>query len=857
MSRRAGSPAESVELWLFRERPGVRRGEPVRFGVPWAPGTLTDAGRLRLIAPSGSSWPLDATVIERWPDGSVRWVLCDARVTIDSGPAAPARCHLTVTEEGEDGIAGVTTVDAGDSVLVRTGAAELRVGRVGGRFELAVVGPRQGPVTRLHCVGPVGSGMPDVVMRLATRPGALRTEVVATGRFVDQPHLQYSVRCAFFRGLATVAVDFAVTNSRRAAHPAGFWDLGDAGSVQMQALGLVTTLAEPASRAELSCEPGDPLVETEVPFSIYQESSGGDSWRSSTHRTSDGTVPMRFRGYRVRRGQQEAARSGLRATPIVCVYDHHGSPTAGVFAATVPCFWQEFPKDIEVSADRVSVGLLSGLFPALHELQGGERKTHRCVLAFGPDEVTETPLEWCRDPIVIGASSQHYVEARAVPDMLPAAEDDPRYAALVCSAVDGPDTFLDKRERADEYGWRHYGDVYADHEATRHGGEAPLISHYNNQYDAIAGFAIQFMRCRDPRWWRLLDDLARHVADIDIYHTDQDKAAYNGGLFWHTYHYVDADRSTHRCYSRHSAPSGGGPSPEHNYTSGLLLHYLLTGEESSRDAVIGLADWVLRMDDGRRSFLRWISKQPTGFATATVSMDYQGPGRGAANSINALLDAHRLSGHRSYLSKAEELIRRCIHPLDDIAARSLLDAERRWSYTVFLQLLGKYLDYKLTLGETDQMYAYAQASLVAYASWMVDHEYPFLQQPDKLEYPTETWAAQDLRKSEVFRLAARHSPADRLRFTERSRYFYDTSIATLAAAPTRTLARPVILLMTNGFQHATLRRRPESAAPVLPWQGGDQPQRFVPQWKIAVRRLVAAAIGLVTLALLGVVALAF
>jgi hypothetical protein len=760
-----------------------------------------------------------------------------------------------VSEERDDGgTAGVATVDAGDSVLVRTGAGDLRVGRVGSRFELAIDGPRQGPVTRLHCVGAAGSEMPDVVTRVATRPGALRTEVVASGHFVDQPHLEYAIRCAFFQGLATVAIEVAVTNSRRAVHPDGFWDLGDAGSVQMRALALVTTLAEPASRAELSCEPADPLVEMEVPFSIYQESSGGDAWRSSTHRSSDGTVPMRFRGYRVQRGQQEAARSGLRATPIVSVRDHRGAPSGCLFAAAVPGFWQEFPKDIEVSADRVSVGLLSGFFPALHELQGGERKTHRCVLAFGPDGVTDTPLDWCRDPIVLGAASQQYVDARAVPDLLPAAEDDPRYAALVSSAVDGSDTFLDKRERADEYGWRHYGDVYADHEATRHAGESPLVSHYNNQYDAIAGFAIQFMRFRDPRWWRLCDDLARHVADIDIYHTDQDKAAYSGGLFWHTYHYVDAERSTHRCYSRHSAPAGGGPSPEHNYTTGLMLHYLLTGHEPSRDAVMGLADWVLRMDDGGRSFLRWISKQPTGFATATVSMDYQGPGRGAANSINALLDAHRLSGHRSYLSKAEALIRRCIHPLDDIAARSLLDAERRWSYTVFLQVLGKYLDYKLTLGETDQMYAYAQASLVAYARWMADHEYPFLEQPEKLEYPTETWAAQDLRKSEVFRLAARHSAAERLRFTERSRFFYDTSLSTLAAAPTRTLARPLVLLMSNGYQHASLRRQPESAAPVVAWQGGDQPQRFVPQWEIAVRRLVAGAIGLVTLGLLGVVA---
>ena len=60
--------------------------------------------------------------------------------------------------------------------------------------------------------------------------------------------------------------------------------------------------------------------------------------------------------------------------------------------------------------------------------------------------------------------------------------------------------------------------------------------------------------------------------------------------------------------------SGGGPSNEHCYSSGLLLHYLLTGDPLSREAAIGLAEWVLAMDDGRRAKwpLPWLSAAPTG-----------------------------------------------------------------------------------------------------------------------------------------------------------------------------------------------------------------------------------------------------
>ena len=121
---------------------------------------------------------------------------------------------------------------------------------------------------------------------------------------------------------------------------------------------------------------------------------------------------------------------------------------------------------------------------------------------------------------------------------------------MLDAAIDGPDTFDAKREVIDEYGWRHFGDIYGDHEAVFQKGPTPLVSHYNNQYDPIAGFAYQFLRGGDPRWFRHMDELAAHVTDIDIYHTDRDKAAYNHGLFWHTYHYVDADLATHRSYPR-------------------------------------------------------------------------------------------------------------------------------------------------------------------------------------------------------------------------------------------------------------------------------------------------------------------
>jgi len=298
------------------------------------------------------------------------------------------------------------------------------------------------------------------------------------------------------------------------------------------------------------------------------------------------------------------------------------------------------------------------------------------------------------------------------------------------------------------------------------------------------------------------NDLARHVADIDLYHSTADRAAYSGGYFWHTQHHQTAGTATHRAYSRRAGASGGGPSSEHNYTTGLLLHHFLSGCEQSRAVVIQLADWVIDMDDGRKSRFRWIDRRDTGLASVTRSPDFHGPGRGAGNSINALIDAHRLTGEPRYLEKAEALIERCVHPDDDPAAIDPLDAENRWSYTVFLQVLGKYLEYRADRGLLDAKYEYARGVLIRWALWMAAEERPYLDSPGRLEFPTETWAAQDIRKAAVLEFAARQTSDERLRtrFLVRADSFVDYAITTLLQMPTGRLTRPLILLLAYGFQ---------------------------------------------------------
>ena len=250
----------------------------------------------------------------------------------------------------------------------------------------------------------------------------------------------------------------------------------------------------------------------------------------------------------------------------------------------------------------------------------------------------------------------------------------------------------------------------------------------------------------------------------------------------------------------------------------------------------GTSQYVIDLDDGSKTVFRWLAQGDTG--RAILSAGYYGPGRGPANSLNALLDAYSLTGDPAMLTKAEQIVRRVVHPFDDISKHRLDDPESRWFYTMFFQSLGKYLGVKAERGEYDGTYAFGRDALLHYARWMVEHEYPYLDKPEKLEFPTETWAAQDIRKSDVLYYAWLHAPNDeRHLFDERAAFFHSNSVKTLSGSPTRTLARPVIILLSSGFMHSW-RQLNSGAAAAPPARAVDygKPQVFEPQRVRAERR---------------------
>ena len=781
---------------------GVRLRQPVRFGLPFPQGVFRSLPGCQVRRGSQAS-RAQSSVLSRWPDGSVRWCAFDAvlmassasdddwRLTLDHPPPTAAQLH-TASGDTASGDRSRRLL----SWLVR------------------------------HCWRLI-----DHRNRSHTPGFPSPTEVIADGPVVTRLRqqavipklrgLRLVVDWAIYHELELVGCDVTLHNRRRARHRGGIWDLGDQGSHFFRQfcfdlpLANADTPVSPTTMTLAVDDQADPIIARHR-IGLYQDSSGGANWQGRNHLDRQGRVSTRFCGYRL--SVDDQTHDGRRASPSL---RYRG---AGVdLAVAVPEFWQQFPMSLSADAQGIRIGLFPGEAAGPHELQGGEQKTHRFwIQRLGATDATVaerhgdsdasdgSPLAWVHRPAVI-APTADYLHQCGVIEPLQSA-DGPATDALetvLNEAIQGPRSIFARRERQDEYGWRNYGDTVADHEGEYYRGDEEFVSHYNNQFDVLLGFLKQFLRTGDRHWFELAQPLARHVADIDIYHTTEDRPVYNGGLFWFTDHYLTAHTCTHRSYSRDNRPSGadygGGPGAEHNFAEGLLLYHHLTGCPRARNAVLSLADWVISREDGRRSLLGVLDDGPTGKAASDKIL----PSRGAANSISVLLDGWWLSGDERYVELCEQLIRRCIHPQDEIDRLDLLDIERNWSYTMFLTSMEKYLQAMEAAGRCGWTYQYARAALLHYARWMLDHERPYFDQREKMEYPTETWAGQEFRKANVFRRAAPYSDAPlRQRLLEAGDRFGNRAWDDLMRfTQTRTTIRALALVMNEGLADCVWRGR--------------------------------------------------
>lgn len=616
--------------------------------------------------------------------------------------------------------------------------------------------------------------------------------------------LRYTTTVQCFLDSQLLKVENTLHNPNPAKHPGGLWDLGDPGSEKFESFVVNLSLTDEDS-SQLRTELNQSWLPSENHCKIVQSASGGDNWQSPVHVNQDNQVTLEKNGYEVV-GVTSQQHARGRATPTL--HTSHG------ITLTLEKFWQNYPSALTIEGENIELGLFPRQTDELHELQGGEKKSHTywLSLANGSDS-----LNWVHTPPIAKPASNWLIECQALPGFHNIASLDP-IQTLIQNGINGEQNFFAKREIVDEYGWRNFGDLYADHETANYSGKAIFVTHYNNQYDPIYGFLKQFLLYDDTRWFELADDLASHVTDIDIYHTDKDKAEYNGGLFWHTDHYLQAHTATHRSFSKRQESgayvdhaSGGGPGGQHCYTTGLTFHHLFTGSEASKQAVLTLTTWIGHVYEGTNTCLELLlairNRHVPGLKNP---FNGQYPfDRGTANYVVALLDSFELTQQASYLQQVEHIIQNTVHPADNIAERHLDNIEECWFYIVFLQAICRYLHIKHLYGQLDDNFYYARDALLHYADWMLENEYPYLDKPELLEFPNDAWTAQELRKTHVLAAAYYYAPEEKPEYLKFAEHFQQYVASRLSASEEATYTRNLVLLMQN---HGALEYYSQQAA---------------------------------------------
>lgn len=461
---------------------------------------------------------------------------------------------------------------------------------------------------------------------------------------------------------------------------------------------------------------------------------------------------------------------------------------------------------------------VAGVFPfqndEIYELQPGEKKTTTIYYQSG---IAERSVDLSNYPLMIIPIVNTKWYQRCFPWLINNSRPikNERYYEIVRACIHGEHSFFKKREIIDEYGWRNFGEIYADHESANNTENQHFISHYNNQYDILQSAILHFWMTGDPEWYKLSFNLADHISDIDIYHTDKDRFEFNKGLFWHTSHYTDAQTASHRCYSaKHSNSNsyGGGPSLQHLYLGGLFLagymrantHLLDSAKEAlcfCQNNVNGPSTLKEKTIHFTKVFikknLQKIKKEKYAFEL------WDGPGRASGNALRSLIEGFFHTHDFNYITTANKTIDKLLlkSRVDEL---DLLDAEYKWSYLIYLQALSLYVSVKKAYNLEDEYTKKARLELFNYTEWMLLHETTFLSRSDELEYPNETWCAQDLRKAAIFAFVSNltDNSEKKIRYMEKAVFFYNKSLDDIQNFKERQyLARPQALLMQNCIQY--------------------------------------------------------
>lgn len=229
------------------------------------------------------------------------------------------------------------------------------------------------------------------------------------------------------------------------------------------------------------------------------------------------------------------------------------TPVGHWIAAGMRDFWCNHPIGVEVGPAGISYCLWAAKQPL--EWEGGLAKTWELVLSTAeeaPDVLDARPRRAIPDPAWVAGT-------KAAGQILPVCNE--TLAQIPYWEAHQSDS-MRRWVRGMPTGLRDYGDAYM-------GGPYKGENAYCNlEYDVPFNFLWQYLRSGEPWYLEAADAQARHQCDIDINHFER-------------YQWKHSPLHT-----QSKAEFG------HVFVRGLLLHYLLTGEERSLECAELIGDWI-------------------------------------------------------------------------------------------------------------------------------------------------------------------------------------------------------------------------------------------------------------------------
>ena len=510
---------------------------PVVCGVPLPQGHTKLASDLWLQLGS-APLPCQAEVMNRWPDGSVRWVLVSTVLPAKTPPAAHVKLSRMSSRHDLGPRTPLSASVEGKAIKLSTDNLEVALGEgalidsirwsgeeVCRRLQPAVVWqPAKGAARQLT------AAWKSVKL---VRRGPVRATVEAQGTLADSIGTLGPIVCRIdaFAGTAALRITLRVFNSG-------------------------------AERADLALVrlAGD-LPAADARWSECSAGRGRDALRLA---------------------QQDAAHYAVMRADERTVHEGHADGWIATgdgqrwVQATVRHFWQQFPTALEANKDRLDLDFVSGCEAApAYGCRGGEAKRWEAWLNFGSGRPDATALaqasRTCARPLRLfdpayfcaseglGCACPHDEEFVALAEHMAKTYPRASYASMALL-----------------FGVRDFGDGYYTQKTP---------SYRNNYYDVMRGMFGEYLMGGGREWFDRGEEAARHYMDIDQFHdsarTHEQRGA-NASV--HTPNHNDALD----IWPAMLRPAGG-----------MLTYWRLSGDEDARESALMLADYIVRTKAGK------------------------------------------------------------------------------------------------------------------------------------------------------------------------------------------------------------------------------------------------------------------